>query len=66
MNSYGAEGHRWPANTLVLAHNTLVDDLPQGGIWLRVVPGDVTLTILDNRLVGGSSPLLLPTAPPSR
>ncbi len=63
MISYGAEGYRWPANTLVLAGNTLVDDLPQAGTWLRVFPGDVTLKILDNRLVGGSSPVLLPTAP---
>jgi len=65
MISYGAEGYRWPANTLVLARNTLVDDLPQGGIALRVMPGDVTLKLFDNLLVGGSGPLLATPAGPA-
>ena len=64
MVSYGAEGYRWPANSLELVHNTLVDDLPQGGIALRVMPGEVTLKLHDNLLVGGSGPLMATPARP--
>jgi hypothetical protein len=36
--SFGAEGLTWPQQELHLVHNTLVDQLPKGGIWLRVSP----------------------------
>jgi len=51
MISYGAEGYRWPVNVLALANNTLVDDLPEGGRFLRVWAGDVTVVETGNRLV---------------
>lgn len=55
MVSYGAEGYRWPVNTLVLVHNTLVDRRGQGGVFLKVKPGDVRITAIDNLLVGPST-----------
>jgi hypothetical protein len=51
MISYGAEGYRWPANVLALMNNTLVDDLPESGRFLRVWAGDVTVAEAGNRLV---------------
>jgi hypothetical protein len=57
MISYGAEGYQWPTNALVLVNNTLVDDLPHGGIFLRVVPGDVQVKAVNNLLVGNDGRL---------
>ncbi len=57
MISYGAEGYRWPANALVLAHNTLADLRPEGGIALRVVPGEVSVRLVNNLVVGNAAPL---------
>ena len=37
--SFGAEGYPRPANELHLAHNTIVDDAPRGGPFVRVWPG---------------------------
>ena len=51
MISYGAEGYRWPVNVLALANNALIDDLPEGGRFLRVWAGDVTVVETGNRLV---------------
>jgi hypothetical protein len=62
MISYGAEGYQWPTNALVLVNNTLVDDLPHGGVFLRVVPGNVQVKAVNNLLVGNDS--LLDTAAP--
>ena len=50
--SYGAEGYKWPKNELYLINNTLVDDRPQGGIFLRIKPGNVTVKAVNNLLVG--------------
>lgn len=50
--SFGAEGYRWPRNELVLEHNTLVNPLPAGGVFLRVAPGSTLVRALHNRLVG--------------
>jgi hypothetical protein len=36
MVSYGAEGLKWPHNALRLIHNTLVNDHPDGGTFVRV------------------------------
>ena len=53
--SYAAEGYKWPKNALYLVNNTLVDNRPSGGIFLRVKPGDVTVKAVNNLLVGKGS-----------
>ncbi|WP_417066969.1 hypothetical protein [Niveibacterium terrae] len=50
--SYGAEGYRWPVNSLTLVFNTLVDDRARPGIMLDVRPGAVRLVAVNNLLVG--------------
>ncbi|MDP2369460.1 MAG: hypothetical protein Q8M25_14715, partial [Rhodoferax sp.] len=50
--SFGAEGYRWPHNELVLEHNTLVNPLSAGGVFLRVAPGATSVRALHNRLAG--------------
>ncbi|MBT9491923.1 MAG: right-handed parallel beta-helix repeat-containing protein [Paucibacter sp.] len=50
--SFGAEGLTWPKQELQLIHNTLVDQRPSGGIFLRVSPGPVKVRIFNNLLVG--------------
>ena len=52
--SFGAEGYRWPANELYLAHNTLIDDRAEPGVFLRVRPGATPVRIVDNLLVGSA------------
>ena len=52
--SFGAEGYTWPINQLSLAYNTLVDDLPGGGIWLKVKPGADAVLAVNNLLVGAA------------
>lgn len=60
MVSFGAEGYTWPTNQLYLSHNTLVDDLPGGGTWLRVKPGADAVLAVNNLFIG---PTPLPSAP---
>lgn len=50
--SFGAEGYTWPRNELYLVNNTLVDDKPRNGIFLRVNPGVQRLVAMNNLLVG--------------
>jgi len=50
--SYGAEGYRGPDNSLSLAFNTIVNDRPQGGVFLRVAKGADHVTLANNLLVG--------------
>ncbi len=50
--SYGAEGNRWPVNTLYLVNNTLVDNRPQNGVFLRIGQGIGTINAVNNLLVG--------------
>jgi hypothetical protein len=50
--SFGAEGAKWPRQALHLVHNTLVDQRPSGGIWLRVSPPQTEVTLANNLLVG--------------
>lgn len=50
--SYGAEGYRWPINELRLVHNTVVNDHPLGGTFVRVAPG-AALVELRNNLFSG-------------
>jgi hypothetical protein len=52
--SFGAEGLRWPRNELFLVNNTLVDDLPSGGSFLRVYRGADRVVAVNNLLVGGT------------
>ena len=52
--SFGVEGYRWRVNELYLVNNTLVDDLAQGGRFLRVQPGAGVVRAINNILVGGS------------
>lgn len=54
MVSYGAEGWRWARNVLVMHNNTLVDDRPSGGVYLRVARGQRTVELRGNRLQGSS------------
>lgn len=50
--SYGAEGYKWPRNELYLVSNTLIDNRAQGGVFLRVKPGDVRVKAVNNLMVG--------------
>lgn len=52
MVSYGAEGYSKNINRLQLAHNTLVNDHPHGGTFVRAAPGAELVLMLDNLLVG--------------
>ena len=54
MVSFGAEGYKGTLNELYLINNTLVDDKPQGGVFLRVTPGNVIVKAVNNLLVGNS------------
>lgn len=50
--SFGVEGAKWPRQALYLVHNTLVDQRPGGGIWLRVTPPRAEVVLANNLLVG--------------
>ena len=50
--SFGAEGYRWPDNELYLINNTLIDELPRGGVFLRVRPGAGRIEAINNLLFG--------------
>lgn len=51
--AFGAEGLRHPENVLIMANNTLVDDLPAGGEFVRVwSPEQVSVKAYNNLLVG--------------
>ncbi len=52
MISYGREGYAWPKNSLDLANNTIVNDQPNGGAFLRTGEGTATVTSMNNLLVG--------------
>ena len=52
MVSFGAEGYKWPVNTLMLGSNTLVNDHPHGGTFLRVAPGAGRVVSANNLRVG--------------
>jgi hypothetical protein len=52
MISYGAEKYIWPKNRLYLASNTLVNDHPYGGAFLRVSPGAQRIVSSNNLLIG--------------
>jgi hypothetical protein len=50
--SFGVEGAKWSRQALYLVHNTLVDQKPSGGIWLRVTPPQAEVMLANNLLVG--------------
>ncbi len=50
--SYGAEGNKWTKNELYLINNTLIDNRPNGGVFLHVRPTNVTVKAVNNLLVG--------------
>ena len=50
--SFGAEGYKWRRNEIYLAHNTLVNPLPSGGVFLRVARGADTIRAVNNLLLG--------------
>jgi hypothetical protein len=52
MISVGEEGYTGPRTTVELASNTLVNDHPYGGAFLRVAPGAQSVKAQNNLLVG--------------
>jgi hypothetical protein len=50
--SYGSEGYRWPANELHFVHNTVVNDHPLGGTFVRVSPGADLVELRNNVFAG--------------
>ena len=48
----GLEGYRWPKNALYLINNTIIDDLPTKGVFLRTAPGMQLFKATNNLLVG--------------
>ena len=56
--SFGAEGYKWPENTLTLAFNTLVNDRSKGGVFVRVSKGAGRVVMLNNLLVGAGSMMI--------
>ncbi len=50
--SFGAERYKWPDNELYLVNNTLIDELPRGGVFLRVWPGAGNVKVINNLLFG--------------
>ena len=63
MISFGAEGLQHDDNVLVLASNTLVDDVPDGGEFVAVwSPERVKVVAVNNLLVGGCVGSVCPDA----
>jgi hypothetical protein len=52
MVSYGTEGLHWPINRLQMAFNTLVNDHPHGGTFVRATAGGELVLLLDNVMLG--------------
>ena len=48
--SFGAEGYKWPRNEIYLVNNTLVNNLPRGGVFLRVAQGANTIRAINNQI----------------
>ena len=51
--AFGAESLHWRRNEIYLVNNTLVDNLPKGGVFLRTAPGTQIIKAVNNLLVGG-------------
>lgn len=50
--SFGAEGYKTPKNALYLINNTLLNHRPEGGLFLAVKPGAMSVTAYNNLLLG--------------
>lgn len=50
--AYGEEGLIWPENRLYLSSNTLVNDQPLGGAFLRAALGTQRVVSVNNLLIG--------------
>ena len=50
--SMGAEGYRWERNELHFAHNTVVNDRPEGGVFILAKPGNAAVRVANNLFVG--------------
>lgn len=50
--AYGAEGYAWAVNEIHLVNNTVVDDMPGGGVFLRAQPGAGRVRAVNNLWVG--------------
>ena len=50
--AFGLEGYKWPLNAIVMGNNTLVNDHPLGGTFLRVAHGSDGVLATNNLLVG--------------
>jgi hypothetical protein len=50
--SYGQEGYLWPVNRLYLINNTLINDHPYGGAFLRAADGADGIISANNLLTG--------------
>ena len=50
--SFGAEGYKWPRNSLVAVHNTFVDHRSPAGRFIRVAPGADEVAFISNFYVG--------------
>lgn len=57
--AYGAEKAFWPDNGLYLAHNTLLDELPAGGrfvrIWSESFANGIAVVARNNLLIGNGA-----------
>ena len=52
MISYGREGYKWPKNEFLLLSNTIVNDHPNGGAFVRTAEGSSRLISANNILIG--------------
>ncbi|MHB1360578.1 MAG: right-handed parallel beta-helix repeat-containing protein [Rhodocyclaceae bacterium] len=50
--SFGAEGYKHSVNALYLINNTLIDNLPQSGVFLAIRPGFHVVKAWNNLLLG--------------
>ena len=55
MIAYGEEGLVYDRNTLVLTSNTLVNDRPYGGTFVRAQSGTDKVLLANNLLIGGGA-----------
>lgn len=50
--SFGAEGYKGAQHELAVVHNTLVNRRPGDAMFVRVLPGQATVRVVNNLLVG--------------
>lgn len=56
--AYGAEGARWAKNSLLLSHNTLINEMSGGrfvDLWMRKLPANTEVAAFNNLLIGVAS-----------